>query len=185
MRGVRRTATTATAVLLGLSTAACSSSTTQNTAKSTSSPTTTATHTDLGYTNPSPSPLGSHCPAPAGTEVIYADGTTTVNGTFAVTGYVETAECGPNVPDDVIYQNTGTHRSFALPSGIKVTLTGSDGVHPRTATLADLEALLQNAFGSKPSARPVTKGVGLGSHYFSLTLGADGEVTGIESIYIP
>jgi hypothetical protein len=51
---------------------------------------------------------------------------TEVQGVYWLTGHLETAECGPNVPDDVVMTDTGPVRSFAVDSHASYTLRGVD-----------------------------------------------------------
>jgi hypothetical protein len=133
-------------------------------------------------TSPGSSPQGSQCPDVPGTETVLVDGTTTVDGAFTLLGYVQTALCGPGVPDDVDYQNTGSHRGFALPADVKVELTGTTSLEPRAATLADLEGLLQI---TSDTSNATYDGFRLPSHYFVLTLGAGGRIVQVTSLYRP
>lgn len=130
-------------------------------------------------------PAGSPCPDRSGTQTILADGTTTVDGAFAITGYVQTAQCGPGVPDDVQYADTGGRRSFVPPADVRVELLGTaltGNQHP--ATLAALEVLLRAEF-STPPVTATSDGSMLWSDYFQLNFGADGRISEITDLYRP
>lgn len=134
-----------------------------------------------------PGEPGSPCPGRPGEQTTFlADGTTTVHGAFAVTGYVQTAECGPDVPDDVQYDDAGARRTLILPADVEVELLGTTMTdpNPRPATLADLEPLLRAQFAT-PRGEATVAGFMLWSSYFQLTFGADGRVTGITGIFRP
>jgi hypothetical protein len=130
-------------------------------------------------------PAGSPCPDRSGTQTILADGATTVDGAFAITGYVQTAQCGPGVPDDVQYTDTGARRSFVLPADVRVELLGTaltGNQHP--ATLSALEVLLRAEF-STPPVTATSDGSMLWSDYFQLNFGADGRISEITDLYRP
>ena len=182
MRGGRGTIRAALAVsgtaLLCMSTAACGSGS-HSVPLSTSASAKTSTSTTT-----SARPTASSCAAPSGTEIIAVDGITTVDGDFAVTGYVQKLLCGPGVADDVEYENTGTHRSFVLPGTVKVELLGTPPTEQHASTLAVLKFLLQAQFAT-PVAQATPDGSMLWSNKFALSLDANGRITEITSLYVP
>lgn len=136
--------------------------------------------------NASASPKASACGQP-GTEIIEADGITTVDGKFAITGYAQKLLCGPGVLDDVEYENTGPHRSFVLPATVTVQLLGTTPTEQHASTLAVLEDLLSVSFGTRSPAVEPTADYGsmLWSHDFALRFGANGQIASITGMYRP
>ena len=48
------------------------------------------------------------------------------DGTYEINAYVESVTCGPGVPDDVEFTDTGAVQSFPAAATATYTLTGSD-----------------------------------------------------------
>lgn len=125
-----------------------------------------------------PSPTGSICPDAPGTERIVMQSTVTVGGKFALVGFKEITICGPGVPDDVQYQNTGSLTTFVIPADTKVTLLGTSASTQYEVGVTELKNLL--AKHSAPGAPYV-----LWSNFFELTFDASGLITGVISLYHP
>jgi hypothetical protein len=122
---------------------------------------------------------------------VAADGTTTVGGSFALTGYRQVTICGPGVPDDVQYSDAGSHTTFVIPASAQVTLLGASASQTYSATVADLRSLLATApfvgFKALASASPEASPSRyvLWSPLFQLRVSSDGTVLGVTSLYHP
>jgi hypothetical protein len=125
-----------------------------------------------------PSPTGSICPDAPGTERIVMQSTATVGGNFALVGFKEITICGPGVPDDVQYQNTGSLTTFVIPADAKITLIGTSASTQYKVGVTELKNLL--ARHSAPGAPYV-----LWSNFFELTFDSSGRITGVISLYHP
>jgi hypothetical protein len=125
-----------------------------------------------------PSPTGSICPDAPGTERIVMQSTGTVGGNFALVGFEELTICGPGVPDDVQYQNTGSLTTFVIPADTKVTLLGTSASTQYEVGVTQLKNLL--ASHSAPGTSYV-----LWSNYFELTFDSSGRIIGVISLYHP
>jgi hypothetical protein len=125
-----------------------------------------------------PSPTGSICPDAPGTERIAKQSTATVGGNFAIVGFKETTICGPGVPDDVAYLNTGSLTTFVIPADAEVTLAGTPASTQYEVGVKQLANLLTGH--SAPGAPYV-----LWSNFFELTFDSSGRITGVISLYHP
>ncbi|MBR7839471.1 hypothetical protein KDL01_39815 [Actinospica durhamensis] len=125
-----------------------------------------------------PSPTGSICPDAPGTERIAMRSTATVDGNFALVGFREIMRCGPGVPDDIEYEDTGSLTTFVIPADAKVTLAGTSASTLYEVGVTQLKDLI--AKHSAPGAPYV-----LWSNFFELTLDSDGRITGVISLYHP
>ena len=139
---------------------------------------TTAMATTPAVVATTPSPRDSTCLDTPGTERIAMRSTTTVDGNFALVGFKEIMICGPGVPDDIEYEDTGSLTTFVIPADAKVTLLGTSASTLYQASVTELANLI--AKHSAPGAPYV-----LWSNFFELTLDSNGRITGVDSLYHP
>jgi hypothetical protein len=177
----RAGAAVALVAAIGAGLTGCASAKNATSASSVTAPATavpTITLATAAVTSTTPAPTGSICPDAPGTERIVMQRTTTVDGNFALVGFKEITVCGPGVPDDVQYQNTGSLTTFVIPADAKVTLIGTSASTQYEVGVTQLKKLLA---GHSASGTPYV----LWSNYFELTFDSSGRITGVISLYHP
>jgi hypothetical protein len=125
---------------------------------------------------PASTVVAGGCAMPSGSAALRVTGMAQTSGTYTVTAYVETLECGPGVPDDVVYADSGSTRSFTLAGGATITTRGVDPVHQHTITATQLAELV----AGEPAGSDLAW-----YRVCSVRLDAQGRITELDGLYIP
>jgi hypothetical protein len=122
--------------------------------------------------------------APTDTYLLRTTGVEGGAGQYALIGYQEQTVCGPNVPDDVEYNDGATLLTVRLEPAAKITLLGSLPDNQYAADAGTLVSLIQGAVAS-PSPRYTEDALAWFGGVFQIKLDAAGEISQITELYHP
>ncbi len=103
---------------------------------------------------------------------------TEVDGTYRVNGYVESLDCGPGVPDDTQFTDTGSVQSFVTSATTTYTLLGADPTKDYAVSAATFMTVADSKYDP-------TSELGFWGHICLLDFDRAGHVTSVEGVYTP
>jgi hypothetical protein len=101
-----------------------------------------------------------------------------VDGVVRLSGYVQSLECGPGVPDDVQYTDAGSVQTFAAASTATYTLRGSDPAKDYAVSAATFMDVADGTSTGKGD-------LGWDRGICELHLDQSGRVISVEGVYTP
>jgi hypothetical protein len=101
-----------------------------------------------------------------------------VDGTYRINGYVETLDCGPGVPDDTQFTDTGSVQSFVMSAATTYTLLGADPSKDYAVSAATFMTVADSPYDR-------TSPLGFWGHICLLDFDQAGHVTSVEGVYTP
>ncbi|MBR7835512.1 hypothetical protein KDL01_19710 [Actinospica durhamensis] len=100
------------------------------------------------------------------------------DGTYRINGYVETLDCGPGVPDDTQFTDTGSVQSFVTSASTTYTLLGADPTKDYAVSAATFMTVADGPYDR-------TSALGFWGHICLLDFDRAGHVTSVQGVYTP
>ncbi len=117
------------------------------------------------------------------TQYIRAIAMNTSGNAVILTGYRESRDSGPGVPDDVQYEDTPGVHSWTIDPSTRVGLWAPEG--PLSSTTAELARLVHAGLSGTFNPRSPANVPGWYGGLFQLSITADGHVSAVEELYHP
>lgn len=127
--------------------------------------------------SPAPSVLPGGCGNPSDVKILRVVGLSSASASpRQVVVFPQQVECGPGIPDDVVYDDLGPAREYPLASDVKITVSGVDPSRRYAVTLPELAKLAGG--GSYPD-------VDWNDGLCEAILDPSGRVVELEGFYTP